>query len=569
MHLFEGAVSRRLGRLSALTMVLFMVTGCPGGEDIEDGTDAGTHNGSDAGTHNGSDAGTHNGSDAGTGGTSGPGSNPMTVGGKVTYDFVPATYNPTTDTGALAFAQTTVKPVRRAVVQAMKGTSVLATTTTDEQGNYQLTFVPGTGTGQMLIVVLAKTLTPAIQIEDNTDGNAVWALWGTVPATGTTLNLHAPHGWTGTGYDATRRSAAPFAVLDSMYTASRAFMAVRSVNFPALKVNWSPDNVPQSGSKATGRIGTSHFSFTENEIYILGKERVDTDEYDNHVIVHEWAHYFENNLSRSDSPGGPHTIGDVLDPRIAFGEGYGNALAAMVLPESMYTDTSWSGTSGAMRAFGFDAETAPSPTDDPTPGTFSESSVMRLLYDLYDSGAGEAHDSVGLGLGTLYDVLVGPQRTTDAMTTIGSFVAGLKAQPGVNASAVNTLLAHYQVGAITSHWGDGDSGLSGMYVRPSAFPYNGNAMLGGGGEFNSRQQNQYYVFTGNGAQVTVSATSSADVGLAVYRKGNLEEAADQYLSGTETLSMPTQSGTTYVVVLTGYELTDGDYYPASISIKSP
>jgi hypothetical protein len=450
----------------------------------------------------------------------------------------------------------------------MKGTSVLATTTTDEQGNYQLTFTPGTSAGQLSIAVLAKTLTPAIQIEDNTDGNALWALWGAAPATGTTLNLHATHGWTGTGYDATKRSAAPFAVLDSMYTASRAFMAVRSVNFPALKVNWSPNNVPQGGDKSRGFISTSHFSPSENEIYILGKEKADTDEFDTHVIVHEWAHFFENNLSRSDSPGGPHTIGDVLDPRIAFGEGYGNALAAMVLPESMYTDTSWSGTSGEMRAFGFDAETAPSPTDDPTPGTFSESSVMRLLYDLHDSGAGEAHDSVGLGLGPLYDVLVGPQRTTDAMTTIGSFVAGLKAQQGVNASAVNTLLAHYQVGAITTQWGDGDSGLSKMYARPSALPYNGSVTLGGGYESNSWQQNQYYVFTGNGAQVTVSATTSGDVGLAVYQKGNLLKEVDEYFSGTETLSLSTQSGTTYVVVLTGYYQTQVNY-SVSVSIKSP
>jgi len=542
-------------------MVLFMVTGCPGGDDGEDGTDAGTSNGTDAGTHHGSDAG--------TGGTGGPGgTSPMTVGGKVTYDFVPATYNPTTDTGTLAFAQTTVKPVRRAVVQAMKGTSVLATTTTDEQGNYQLTFTPGTGTGQLALAVLAKTLTPAIQIEDNADGNAIWALWGMIPATGTTVNLHAAHGWTGTGYDPTRRSAAAFAVLDSMYTASRAFMAVRSVNFPALKVNWSPNNVPQGGDKSRGFIGTSHFSPSENEIYILGKQGVDTDEFDSHVIVHEWAHYFENNLSRSDSPGGPHTTGDVLDPRIAFGEGYGNALAAMVLPESLYVDTSWSGTSGAMRAFGFDAETAPSPTDDPTPGTFSEASVMRILYDLYDSGAGEGHDSVGLGLGPLYDVLVGPQRTTDAMTTIGSFVAGLKAQPGVNASAVNALLAHYGVGAITTQWGDGDPGLSGMYIRPSAFPYNGSLSLGGGYPSNSWQQNQYYVFTGNGASATVSATSNGDVGLAVYQKGSLVAQTDQVYGGTETLSLSTRSGTTYVVVLTGYQDTQGDY-PVSVSIKSP
>jgi hypothetical protein len=71
---------------------------------------------------------------------------------------------------------------------------------------------------------------------------------------------------------------------------------------------------------------------SENEIYVLGKALVDTDEFDSHVIVHEWGHYFDANLARSDSPGGRHGPGDVLDPRIAFGEAWGNAVASMETP---------------------------------------------------------------------------------------------------------------------------------------------------------------------------------------------------------------------------------------------
>ena len=54
-----------------------------------------------------------------------------------------------------------------------------------------------------------------------------------------------------------------------------------------------------------------------------------TDEYDDHVVVHEWAHYFEANFSRSDSIGGDHASDNVLDIRLAFGEGFGNAYSAM------------------------------------------------------------------------------------------------------------------------------------------------------------------------------------------------------------------------------------------------
>ena len=188
-------------------------------------------------------------------------------------------------------------------------------------------------------------------------------------------------------------------------------MDVRPVNLPLLKVNWSPNNVPQPGSKPQGRIGTSHYSFLEKEIYVLGRAGVDTDEFDAHIIVHEWGHFFEANLSRADSPGGPHSSGDILNPRLAFGEGYGNALASILLPEPIYADTThWSGST--LTAFGFDAESEPSITDDPNKGAFSEMSVFRLLYDLYDSGSNEAYDRASYDLGHLYDVWVRPQKST-------------------------------------------------------------------------------------------------------------------------------------------------------------
>ncbi|QSQ18931.1 hypothetical protein JY651_26630 [Pyxidicoccus parkwayensis] len=495
---------------------------------------------------------------------------PTTVSGKVTYDFVPATYSTTTKGGTLAFAQASERPVRSAVVQVRQGSNVLATGSTDEQGNYQLNYTPST-CGTVTVVALAKTTNPPIQVEDNTDKDAIWAIGDTITATTTTKNLHATHGWTGTTYTASQRTAAPFAILDSMYTASKAFMAVRTVTFPPLKVNWSPNNVPQSGDKATGQISTSHYSFQENEIYILGRVGVDTDEYDSHVIVHEWGHYFESNLSRADSPGGPHSTGDVLDPRLAFGEGYGNGLAAMLLPESMYVDTLWgSTTSGPPLAFGFDAETPPTPTDDPSPSVFSESSVMRILYDLYDSGANEGYDTVALGLGPIYDVLVGPQKTTEGMTTLGSFITGLKSQAGVNASAVDALLAHYNVGAITSPYGDGDTQLRAMYVAvPNTYPYNNNITLRGGEEANKQQQNRYFAFSGTGRTMNISVSNATyDVDIEVYKRGELVASSYKETPGTESVSLPTQSDTPYVLVVTGYSTVNTNY-TVSVSITSP
>jgi len=562
MHVSHMASWSRAFSLLALAATLILTTGCPGDDE---GGDPDGGGGQDGGVDGGDGGDTDGGDPEGDGGVTGT----VTISGRVSYDFVPAVFSPVTGSGTLEFANASEKPARNVAVQVVQGSTILGTTETDAQGLYLVT-VTTASTAPVSLVALAKTTTPPIQIEDNTDGDAVWGIGNTFTITSSSVvkNLRATHGWTGSTYDPGRRTAAPFAILDSMYTASKAFMAVRSVTFPGLKVNWSPNNVPEGGNKAQGQIGTSHFAFADREIYVLGKMGADSDEFDSHVIVHEWGHYFEANLSRSDSPGGPHSAGDKLDPRIAFGEGYGNAIAAMVLPESVYTDTLWRGSaSGQPQAFGFDAETEPTPTDDTEPGPFSEMSVQRVLYDLFDSGTNETYDQTAVGLGPIYDVLTGPQRLTDAMTTIGSFVAGLKQQQGVNATAVNTLLNHYSIGPITSPFGDGDSELRGMYT-PVAIPVSRSIDLGGGFEFNTWEQNQYYVFTGNGARVTISATSASDVGIAAYRRGQKVGEADNNLSGTETFNFTSQADAQYILVLTGFETRQGNY-SVSISIQSP
>jgi hypothetical protein len=168
-------------------------------------------------------------------------------------------------------------------------------------------------------------------------------------------------------------------------------------------------------------------------------------------------------------------------------------------------------------------------------------------------------------------VLVGPQKSTDALTTLGSFIAGLKAQPGVNAAAVNTLLAHYQVGPLTSAFGDGDDDLRAMYqLVPNSYPYNTSATLQGGADTsNKQQQNRYFVFSGTGRQMNISATNaSEDVGIEVYQRGERLAAADKNLRGTESISMPTQSGTQYVLVLVGFKEQEANY-SVSVSITSP
>lgn len=499
-------------------------------------------------------AGTTAGGTAGGNASSTPRS--VTLTGTVTFERV------SVDSRGLGAAPIQNKPARGIVltIETAQG-ETLARTTTAQNGDFTATF--STSLSTVSVVAYSKTLDPPIQVEDNTDGNSVYGVSRDVPAVSGNASLAIPSGWTGTSFTPNRRLAAPFAILDTMSTAARAFMSVRSVTFPMLKVNWSPNNVPQSGDKSRGLIATSHFARDDNELYILGKDGVDTDEFDTHVMAHEWGHFYQANISRSDSTGGRHGPGDVLDPRLAFGEGWGNALSAMVMPTTTYVDTLWSGPT-TTRGFAFDLEAEPTPTDDPTPSAFSESSVMRSLYDFYDSNADGAFDQAALGLGAMHDAMVA-DKTNSGLITIGSFVEKLKQGTG-RASAIDAVLAHSSIGPINNQWGDGDTLLRGMFTYAQVLPWTGTIALGAGHPSNSWQQNQYYMFQGQGSSVTISASASKDVALQVFSSGQRLAAADTNLSGTETLSLTTQSGRWYTVVLTGFGTGTGDY-DVSVSIR--
>jgi hypothetical protein len=366
-----------------------------------------------------------------------------------------------------------------------------------------------------------------------------------------------------------QRTASPFALLDSMVTAERAFLTARpALTFPELKVNWSPNNTTDvNGTIEQGFIGTSYYDSDTNQIYVVGKALVDTDEFDNHVVVHEFGHFFQANFSRDDGLGGDHGAGDILDPRDAFSEGWGDAASGILLADPIYSDTSW--TAGALDAFGWDIETAPTPTDDPNPGAFSEMSVMRLLYDAWDPANEGAFDQLSTGLGPLSDAFTGTHRTTDALTTLASFVTGLKAQPAVASAAVNALLAERSVGPISTAFGDGDAPLRAMYKSVSALPLTSTEQLDGTVAFNFRAQNRYWVLTGNGARITVTATSSRDVGLVAYKSGVQVGSADALTTGgTESFFFNSTSGAVYVINLTGNGVANNTY-AATMSITSP
>ena len=378
----------------------------------------------------------------------------LNIRGKITFDNVGVNANKV----GLDYRNITRQPSRQVVVKAIGSRGeVITQTTTDDRGEYQLNKLPENVNLKIRVYAQMKKgtghVTWDVGVIDNTNGDSAYVMEGSLSSTGTVnsvRNLNASLGWNlSRRYYSSARVAAPFAILDSVYTAMQKVVSAESkIDFPTLKINWSVNNVSAGNGTPQelrdGQIITSHYD-GENKLYILGDEGADTDEFDNHIIIHEWGHYFEAKFSRADSIGGGHSEGDMLDMRLAFGEGFGNAFSAIATDDPIYYDSY-----GQSQAIGWSMNIENGKPN--RPGWYSEASIQRILYDLYDSDDDGA-DTLSLGFTPIYDVLVGAQKQTPAFTSIFSFITALQEQNSGDKRAINAILQSEDISEIKDAYG--------------------------------------------------------------------------------------------------------------------
>ncbi len=373
--------------------------------------------------------------------------------GKITYDSVPVK----ADGVGLDYEHITKKSVRGAVVRIVdESNHELARTTTDKSGYYEFNVANITSKVKVQVLSELKSSKWDFEVKDNTNGNSLYVMEGSLASLGKnstqTRNLNASSGWGGTSYTSTR-VAAPFAVLDVIYQAMQKVRSADStISFPPLDIFWSKNNKPSSGNLNNGDIGTSYYN-GDSSLYILGDENLDTDEYDSGVIAHEWGHYYESKFSRADSIGGGHTSGDFLDIRLAFGEGFGNAVSSMFRDNPNYWDSS-----GQHQANGWSMNLEIEKNRE-NPGWFSESSIQRILYDIYDSH-NDTGDTISYGFKPIHQLLIGKEKNTPAFTSIFTFIKGLKDEHPSDATAIDNIVAQESIAPINDIYGSGRTNRS-------------------------------------------------------------------------------------------------------------
>lgn len=490
--------------------------------------------------------------------TTSPSPGTVVISGTARYDSVPATSG-----GALNYGATTSKPIRGAVVEILDASTsaVLATTRTDAGGGYGASFA--TGPSAVIVRVKAQSVSTGapswnFAVRDNTSSGALYVLDSpavTVSANTLTRDLSAASGWGGSSYTGTR-AAAPFAILDAVYTAvGYTQAAAPSFSWPALNLYWSINNVPSGGTTtaqlAVGQIGTTFYGGTDSggvhRIYILGAANTDTDEYDDHVIVHEWGHYFQAVASRDDSIGGSHASNDRLDPRVAFSEGWGNAWSGIALGDPLYRD---SGGSAQASGFAINVSSAPSGV---SVGWFGESTAQYLIYSLNQS----------YGFPALFRALNTNVAGYDAATTLFSLKQAIKTQVPASATTIDALFSTNNIDG-SDEWATGEGHDGGVSDARPVYTTYGNDTMGQtrcvtnaadpGGDGNKLGEHAFFRFTAPAARsYTITLTGGTDPDFVVFRPG-FRQGAFSEVAGSETKSV-SLAAATYVIAVTDYAMT--------------
>ncbi|MCB1624661.1 MAG: hypothetical protein KDI32_08745, partial [Pseudomonadales bacterium] len=474
----------------------------------------------------------------------------VTVQGRITYERVPFS---TTLGSGLDYSATHAEPARGVTVEVSDhGTGfAYVRASTDANGNYAVS-VPGNRTLQVTAIAeLARTAPQPlphwnIQVRRG-HATSAFLYRASGPAfssgTGFTADLNIPAGWDAvTRQPNGERAAAPFAILDTLYRSIDKLLTVApTADFPQVTIDWSTDN----GASTTyfdPRDGTD-----ERFISLAGKAGIDIDEYDPHTIAHEFGHYIQDRFARSDSIGGDHAFDDRLDPRVAFGEGFGYAFAAIVLDDPLVRDAIGP-TQSSETYFNVESDSV---TNE---GWYNETSVQEILWDLYDS-TNDGSDTLSLGLAPLWAILTGPQRNDESFATIFQFVAALRAANAAFATQIDAIVGGESIVAPTiDRYASTETNAAQVTRTSDVLPVYANIGIGTGavvvrsidtfGTYNKLSNRRFLRLQSTGPQrirITATIAGGHDPDVVVWDRG--QRIAAGTVSGNEDFSVNLGTGT--------------------------
>lgn len=384
----------------------------------------------------------------------------------------------------------TTHPIRQAEVRVLDASgAVIQCGSTDDSGSFSVLLPRGNTLYTVQINSRAYNNLVKVSVLNAPEQNAFYSLTKTVTANGSsslgTITASADGDVLGGAFN----------IMDQIYNANlylksqvsscaTTFAGCKNVDggtstLTKVSAYWQKGYNPNNYFGSTS--GLSFYLPGYSRLFILGGndglvDTVDTDHFDNSVIIHEYGHFLEDTVGDSDSPGGSHNGNKVIDPRLAWSEGWGNFFQAAVRNDNHYIDTIGNDDSGTTdMAFYTDIENASIGSDYPNyqgEGNYREFSVTRLLWDVVDN-----HDDNPLGHS---DDVSG--RFNEIWAAFSSSVRGFKYSGYAfrNIGLLHLIQAYFHATitstpALTSDWSnlrlgerqDGDEALYGQAVSTS------------------------------------------------------------------------------------------------------
>lgn len=283
------------------------------------------------------------------------------------------------------------------------GGNIIQCGETDTNGNFSFS-VPSSGTFTLQVLSRAYNSNYKVSVLKDITLNQPYAINKTFSAGGS-VNV----GSIFAEADETVDSEIPGGAFNIMYNILMAneFLANEAnipgfTGAPKVTVYWKAGFNPYSYFGAPGNP-LSFYRPDYRELYILGGMngdviKADTDHFDDSVILHEYGHFLEDVYGKSNTPGGSHNGNAIIDPRLAWSEGWANYFQAQVKTSatvppasaSLYIDTyghksDSSDTTGFGQAVLFGLKEVPPSASLDNPGfdkegNYREVSVSRTLY---------------------------------------------------------------------------------------------------------------------------------------------------------------------------------------------
>ncbi|HNC01228.1 MAG TPA: hypothetical protein PLS71_23495 [Leptospiraceae bacterium] len=394
----------------------------------------------------------------------------VNVSGTITYEHIPVN----TSTKTLDTTGKTERPARGITVRVLDSSSnTVASTTTDSSGKYTIT---GANVSSSTFTVAAvaemvKTSSPTynFKVVNTVASGSIGTTYAVASASTSVSSCSSSCTVNVTALDSNRGNG-PFSILDVVYIAiQKVLTADSNTTFPPLNLRWTSTST--TGSFFTTSSSTCG-SGVSNCITLLGNRSGDSDEFDRHVIAHEFTHYLESALSRSDSVGGSHSTNDTLEPRVAYGEGLGNAMGAIFLDDPIYTDTTASG------GFNLNMETG----THTNVGYYSEASVQSVIWDLYDSASDSKNsqtDNLNYSFTKIWNAVVA-LKSINGITYLHEFILALKNANASDTTSINSILTMETIAATEAGEGNvskSSAGTSNAHIctgsgASTGYPYN-------------------------------------------------------------------------------------------------